>query len=193
MKKIHAIIIRDTAIYIAVSVLLLAGIAGVHAWPKNQRAVGYFTLAKNPWGIAIFQPGVHTTVQWNGYTTVSQNNNTVLLKTTGTTMPSIDFGRDDIIFDSEGNLYTESKESEIQALSTLSGIPLKKIQVSDKTISTDSARFFLVNPHIPGVMTYIMPENSITTIDRETKKITNTAATPITIKIYDSMPIAGSL
>lgn len=193
MKKKHTTIIRDIAIYVAVSVMLLAGIAGIHAWPTDEHSIGYFTYAKNPWGIAIYQPGIHTTIQWNGYTVVSQTGTTLVLKMQSVITPSMDFGRDDIIFDDEGNLYTESKESEIQTIHALSGMIIQKMQNSEKNITTGATQFFLINPHIPGVLKITFPNHSMTSINLDTKKITNTVNTPIVIKIYDQVPTVGTL
>lgn len=176
-------------VLILCAVLAVCLVSGMLAWKQPTYAVGYFNLANNSWGTALFQDGLHNSLQINGFTYSTIQGASVRFIRTQKTQTTIGFSRDDIIFDAEGNLYTESKESETRTVETQSGISLKKTQNPDRTAITIPSSFYLINPHIPGMLTIQITGINTATLNLEQKTITVPVhVTQIIIHAYTEIP-----
>lgn len=176
-------------IFILCAVLAVCLVSGFFAWKQPTYAIGHFNLANNTWGTALFQDGLHTSVQINGFTYSTLGTTSVRFTRTQKTHTTMAFSRDDVIFDSEGNLYTESKESEIRTVETQSGISLKKAQNPDRTAITIPSSFYLINPHIPGMLTIQLTGIDTAKLNLEQKTITVPVhVTQIIVHAYTEIP-----
>lgn len=124
---------KQTLLFI---VLLLAGIAGIPSWPKPETPVGYFTVGRNPYGVAIYQEEPHASVQFVGAESFTVNGNTITIPSASRVM----YSRDDIIFD-DTSIYTEPTQEQIDYLG--------KKKVNSTTLPNS---VYLVNPRIPGML-----------------------------------------
>ena len=163
--------------------------SGVPAWPSHINSVGYFKLSSNTWGTALYQDGLHSTLQFNGFLKTSVRDRTVILVRNRNKPANIDFSRDDIIFDSEGNVYTESKENEMRTIYYQSGISVIRFY-TDNRLSVPAHDFvYIINPHIPGVIALQFPTSTTVSIDLERKTIEfPKTVSQITVHVYDTMP-----
>jgi hypothetical protein len=168
--------------------ITVIGMSGIIAWPNHIDSVGFFKLAANPWGIALYEDGLHQTIQFNGFRTHTMNGSTIALSRTGNTPATIEFSRDDIIFNAEGALYTESRSQEIEAITSLSGLPLQRTS-GDSRIASASSLLYIVNPQITGLVSVQFPSKTDVQIhlDKKTIEFPNTT-TDITIHVYDALP-----
>lgn len=169
--------------------ITVIGMSGVVAWPNHIDSIGFFKLAANPWGIALYEDGLHKTIQFNGFHTQAMNGSTILLARTGNMPANIEFSRDDIIFNATGTLYTESQSQEIEAISSLSGVLLQRIS-GDNRIASASSLLYLVNPQIPGSVSIQFPSTTAVQIhlDKKTIEFPDTTG-DITIHVYDRLPL----
>ncbi len=181
-------IIRDIVV-ISIFFLCMAGsVAGVPSWPKEETAVGYFTVSKNDYGIAIYQLDKHASVQFNGFDAYTNTDKTVTLSSDEKKQQTIGYSRDDIVFDHSGNLYTEPPEEEQVRLEETINKELVKITDQERTIEVLSSILFIINPNIPGVMKIQFPKDTIVAIDRENKLIHVKQPIPsLEITIYDTI------
>lgn len=168
MKRTKLPYLQMFAFVVFCTVIILNG---RFVWTKPTETLGYFTIDKNAWGTAIYQEGLHNSIQFNGFEKHVRVNNLVTLKRTQTNASTIDFGRDDILFDDEGTLYTESKMQEIATISKDSGLSLIKIQTTNRLSIPASDRLFLINPRVPGALVITFPGNATVTVDLERKAI----------------------
>lgn len=166
------------------------GISGIFAWPNTIASIGYFKLARNPWGTALYQDGLHQTIQFNGFVTSSQNDNTVLVHRIPDTSATIDFSRDDILFDATGVVYTESKIMELEAIASQSGLLLTKQKTDNRLAIPTNTLLYIINPRILGMVAIQFPTYTQVTINLERKTIDfpNTIKT-IVIHVYDKIPV----
>jgi len=169
--------------------ITVVGMSGVVAWPNRIDSIGYFKLATNPWGIALYEDGLHQTIQFNGFHKRTIHGATIVLARTGNTPANIEFSRDDIIFNTEGALYTESRLQEIEAISSVSGLPLQRISI-DSRIASASSFLYMVNPQITGMISVQFPSltNVRINLDKKTIEFPNTT-TDITVHVYDALPL----
>ena len=186
--KLKTDAVRTIFLMVAILAICAFGIAGIPAWPKHIDFVGSYKLAANPWGTALYQDGLHRNLQFNGFVKQTIQNNTILLHEDGNTSGTIDFSRDDILFDAEGNLYTESKEDEISTISSMSGILLKRVEVVNRTAIPASTLLYLVNPHIPGAVSIQFPQETTVVIDLDQKRIEfSKNITDLPIHVYEAI------
>jgi hypothetical protein len=120
--------------YLIFILCLTAGVAGIPSWPKTETAVDYYKISKNPYGIAIYQDGLHASVEFNKAKTFTISGNTILIPGAN----QLTYGRDDIVFD-KTNIYTDPPQDQIDYL---------KMTKADTSVLPNTV--FLVNPHIPG-------------------------------------------
>jgi hypothetical protein len=169
--------------------ITVIGMSGIVAWPNHIDSIGYFKLATNPWGTALYEDGLHQTIQFNGFHKQNINGSTIVFWQSGSTPASVEFGRDDIIFNAEGILYTEPNRQEIDAITTLTGIPLKKTPAENRASIPASPLLYLVNPQITGMLAIQFPSNTPVSINLDTKTITfPKTVTYITVHVYDTLP-----
>lgn len=164
------------------------GMSGIVAWPNRIDHIGYFKLAGNPWGIALYEDGLHRTIQFNGFQQTSMNGSTITLSRNTHTPASIEFSRDDIIFTANGDLYTESRIQEIDTISFLSGLPLTRMG-TDNRVATISSIVYIVNPQIRGMVSVQFPSGTHSQIHLDKKTIEfTTDVTHITAHVYEDIP-----
>jgi len=134
---------------------LAAGVAGSLPWPALPQSVGYYKISANQYGVAIYQDGLHNTVQFTGATSFQTNGSTITIPDT----TSVLYGRDDIIFDVT-SVYTDAPQEQIYYLQKTK---------TDKTLLPIT--FYLVNPRVPGVLEFY---GNNMQIDKNKKQITGT-------------------
>ncbi len=165
------------------------GISGVFAWPNKIESVGYFKLARNPWGTAIYQDGLHQTIQFNGFNKTTKNDKTVIIERNPNALATIDYSRDDILLDAKGTVYTESKIQEMEAIATQSGMLLTHVQTDNRLSVPASTLLYLINPRIPGMVAIQFPSHTKVTINLERKAIEFPAAIKtLVVHVYDTIP-----
>lgn len=169
--------------------ITVIGMSGIVAWPNRIDNIGYFKLATNPWGIALYEDGLHQTIQFNGFHKRTLNGSTIMLTRTSNTPATIEFGRDDILFNAEGILYTESRIQEIEAISSLSGLPIQRISAENRVSIPASSLLYIINPRIRGLIAVQFPSKIDVRInlDKKTIEFPNTT-TDITVHVYDTLP-----
>lgn len=148
--------------------LCFAGIAGISSWPQLQTSVGYYKIGTNPFGVAIYQDGLHNSIQFTGATGFSVRNNIISIPGTTTLV----FGRDDIVFNAT-YIYTQPTQEQIDFL--------KKVKTSATTLPDT---VFLVNPDIPGMLEF---QGLDMRIDNAKKQIT--ASGSIKVIVHDEILI----
>ena len=187
MNKELTTLARDMAISIVIFTLSVIGILGIPTWTKPEKHAGYFSVATNAWGTAIFQEKKYGQYQFTGFSDFTIDQNTIhMTAKKGSTGP-FTFGRDDIIFDGQGIVYTEPKEEELLFLTKLGGKEFMKYESTERVIPIPS-QFYLINPDIPGVLEYQFPTGALVTINREKKEmVTNTPIQSVLARAYDEM------
>jgi len=179
-------ILKNLGIVILFAFLMAGGVAGIPSWSKEETTIGYVTVSKNPFGIAIYQQDKHASVQLNGFDTFTKNDKTLTVYSRKTTQQTIGYSRDDIIFDDLGNLYTEPPEKEQMYVENILTMALLKIADPKRTTPILSSTMFIINPNIPGILKIQFPKEVIITIDREQKLIHTEQPLPsLTITIFD--------
>lgn len=169
--------------------ITVIGMSGIVAWPNRIDNVGFFKLATNPWGMALYEDGLHQTIQFNGFAKRTVNGATVVFTRKVAAPANIEFSRDDIIFNAHGDLYTESRLQEIEAISSRSGLTLRHI-LKDSRIATASALLYVVNPQITGSLSIQFPTGTNVHIHLDKKTIEFPDTTEeITVHIYNSLPV----
>lgn len=134
---------------------LAAGIAGSLPWSTLPQLVGYYKISKNDFGVAIYQDGLHNSVEFRGATSFQVNDSTITISNA----TSIVYGRDDIIFDAT-SIYTDPSQDQITFL--------QKVKTQETALPS---RFYLVNPRVPGVLEFY---GNNMQIDKNKKQITGT-------------------
>jgi hypothetical protein len=168
--------------------ITVIGMSGVVAWPNHIDNIGYFKLATNPWGIALYEDGLHQTIQFNGFGKERIDGKTIMLKRIGTGPTNIEFSRDDIIFNAKGDLYTESRSQEIETISSISGLRLQRLSGDSRT-ATASSLVYMVNPQITGGIAIQLPSGTNVQIRLDKKTIEfPDSNNNITVHVYDSLP-----
>lgn len=176
---------KKTLLLIGFALLTLAGIFGIPSWPRSETPIGYFTISKNPYGIAIYQGGRHASVQFENAGAFEVKGMTATIAGPA----HITYSRDDIIFDATGTLYTEPKQEEIDYVAATLGKSFIKIGTSDRKITLPVQTFYLVNPHIPGMLEFRIPNESELRIDRDQKQIDGWTDTTVSVIIHDKIAI----
>lgn len=158
---------KQTLFVIGFALLTLAGIVGVASWPTLETPIGYFTISKNPYGIAIYQGGRYASVQFENARSFTVKGNTITIPSAS----AVSYSRDDIIFDAT-SIYTDPPQEQIDYLNK------KKV---DTTVLPNS--IYLVNPHIPGMLEF---RGSNMRIDLDQKRVEGTI---ITVIVHDKISI----
>jgi hypothetical protein len=176
---------KQIAFLIGFVLLVLAGVAGIPSWPKIETSAGYYSISKNPYGVAIYQDSKYASVQFVNARTYEVKGSTVTI-----VAPAyIAYSRDDIIFDATGTLYTEPNQDEIDYLSGSLGKQCTKVATSDRIIPLPVRTLYLVNPHIPGLLEFHIPTGLPVRIDRDRKQIGGWTDTTVSVIIHDKISI----
>jgi len=174
---------KDIRLLLAFALLCFTGIAGISAWPKFETTLGYFKISKNPFGVAIYQEGLHKSVQFTNALSYTIQNQTVFI--TAKKPILINYSRDDILFDKNGTIYTEPTQEQIDLLSRLLQKSLTKSKTLERIIQFPSGEIYLVNPSIPGMLK-IQSALSMP-INLDTKIITSNG--PLSVVVFDSITL----
>jgi hypothetical protein len=163
--------VKEAGLIVAFAVLCIAGVAGIPSWPTPKTTVGYFTVAKNPYGVAVYQDGAHTSVQFDTAYAYSVDGMKITLALSSASNVLLTHSRDDIIFDTTGTLYTEPTQEQIDVLTQKTGMPLRKVETSERVIHLPAGTFYLVNPKVPGMLEFHTPNSASFWIDRDEKRV----------------------
>ena len=165
VSGLEQLAMKNILIFIGFMLLVLAGIAGIFQWQVAPRSVGYYQISKNLYGVAIYQDGLHESVQFAAAQKFIISGNTISIY--GST--SVFYGRDDIVFD-QTSIYTDPTQEQIDFL--------HKNKMDTSVLSNI---VYLENPHIPGVLEL---QGKNLRIDKNQKQITGEVQTVI---VHDSI------
>lgn len=131
----------------------------------------YFHL--NPFITKVMGNNLETDYSAN----IKSNTININQKVTGLTFrPSslisiISYQDDDIVFDSNGTVFTESLPENLSIVTKLSGKDLTLDDPSFRYDQIDSNIVYLINPSIPGVLKITTAKNQLISIDKNNKHI----------------------
>lgn len=162
---------KHILLLIGFALLCLAGVAGIPSWPRSEKAVGYYKISTNPYGVAIYQDGKYASIQFVNARSFTVKGNTITIPSAS----AVSYSRDDILFDAT-TIYTEPTQEQIDYLNK------KKIVTSQRIISLPQT-IYLVNPHIPGMLEF---RGSNMRIDLDQKQVEGTI---ITVIVHDKISI----
>lgn len=81
------------------------------------------------------------------------------------------FNRDDIVFDSNGILYTENSDSDIYTLGNVYGVTITRSDINDRLPTSSATSIFIINPHVPGALTVQASEQGSIAIGKDSKQL----------------------
>jgi hypothetical protein len=182
---------KEAGLIVAFAVLCIAGVAGIPSWPTPKTTVGYFTVAKNPYGIAVYQDGAHTSVQFYTAYAYRVDGMSITLSLSPSSNVLLTHSRDDIIFDPTGILYTEPTQEQIDMLTQKTGMPLHKPDTSERVINLPAGTFYLVNPKVPGMLEFHTPNSTSFWINRDEKQVgmMGKILDEVTVTVHDTITL----
>jgi hypothetical protein len=110
----------------------------------------------------------------------------------GKRVMSLTYSRDDLVFNTEGILYTENKDVDIETIEQISGMKLLKNTSEQRKPTVDSTSIILVNPKITGVLTIKTNQCDVVTVDKDNKRIVCTKDNNGEKKATDNLMIGVS-
>ncbi len=119
-----------------------------------------------------------TNQQFNN-ATKQQNNALTITRTGVSNVPmSLTYGRDDILFDSQGMLYSENADTVREHLSALFNRIILPDDATQRTaiLPTDTT-LYIVNPHLPGVIALQPVDGQTLTVEKDAKTVRLSGAT----------------
>lgn len=176
---------KNILLIIGFALIVCAGVAGIPSWPRIVQSAGYFTISKNPYGVAIYQDGIHNSVEFTGASGFKIYGTTVTIGN----HKNITYGRDDIVFDANGTIYTEPQIAQIDYLTQTIGKPFQPVPTYDSKISLPVPTFYILNPHVPGMLEIHTTGTTLMWIDRNLKQIGGWTNTSVTILVHDTVAI----
>jgi hypothetical protein len=187
-KKTIISFLQNLGIVIFFFLLMAGSVAGVPSWPKEETPVGNFIISTNPYGIAIYQRDKHASLQFNGFGSFFVSKQLITIESQEINAQNIAYSRDDVIFDLSGNLYTEPPQNELDYIQKILGITLTKIENAERVAPLSSSLIYILNPRISGIFELQFPQNTIVSIDRETKQIIlENPVGSIPVRVRDSL------
>jgi len=173
--------------FVAICMIGAFGVLGVPTFPASIRTIGYWNITENSWGTAIFQNGLHNAIQYNAYHISEIDGTTAILTHDSGSVGLVTFGRDDIIFDAEGNLYTESNQKYVDTIQKEYGLKLVRGQIANRVDIPAETLLFIVNPSVAGAVAVQFPTRP--NINLEDNTITFAATTQtISVHVYTTLP-----
>lgn len=179
---------NDVKMVLAIFIIAVIGIIGIPKWPIDAQTIGNFRVAKNQFGIAIYQEQKYSQYQFNTFESYTVDKNVVTLSKINPLRPVIQYNRDDIIIDDQRILYTEPLMAELIFVEQKIGLPLIKDDAPERSIQVRSNKLLIINPRAPGILLIEFPKGINIFINRQEKTITtDESIKEIKITIYDDL------
>jgi hypothetical protein len=81
------------------------------------------------------------------------------------------YNRDDIVFDSQGVIYSETSDETVAAFTKAYAIPLHRDPVQYRVFESRAPTLYIVNPWVAGILAIRIPSGVTVDVDKNNKHI----------------------